>query len=143
VTSINYSAFWNELSKIAFEMPEGARHLMAEAEREHERETQQPMAGRPDARTIKPGMIGKLLHYGIPAAGAVGVGYGTARLVGRPLERWLMAKGVGPRAATFLRYAVPIGTGLGAGYTLAGNKFMDELARKVSGDNVQRQNPPQ
>lgn len=124
MAEINYDAFWDELEKIGSELPQEDR----------------PLVNDP-VRTIKPGMLGKLLRYGIPAAGAVGVGYGTARLVGRPLERWLMTKGVGPRAASFLRYAVPIGTGLGAGYTLAGNKLVDELVKKVSGDNDQRQNP--
>jgi hypothetical protein len=116
---IDYAAFWDELEKISSEIPVEDRPLVRE-----------------EPRQIQPGMLGKLLRYGIPAAGAVGVGYGTARLVGRPLERYLLEKGVGPRAASFLRYAVPIGAGLGAGYTLAGNKLVDELVRKVSGDDA-------
>ena len=121
---ISMPAFWDELEKIGQQIPPEDR----------------PMVNEP-VRTIRPGMISKLIRYGIPAAAAVGVGYGTARLIGRPLERWLVSKGVGPRAATFLRYAVPMGAGLGAGYTIAGNKLMDELTKKVVGDDVQRQTP--
>jgi hypothetical protein len=56
-------------------------------------------------------------------------------LLSEPISRWLQGKGVGPKATTFLRYALPIGAGLGAGYTLAGRKLMDELSKKVSGDD--------
>jgi len=123
---ISMPAFWDELQKISQEIPQEDRPMMD---------------GPP--QTIKPGMIGRLVRYGLPTAAAIGVGYGTSRLVGRPLERWLLSRGVGPRAATFLRYAVPTSMALGAGYSMAGNKLMRELSKKVVGDDVQRQNPAQ
>lgn len=130
-----YVAFWDELEKISMEIPEGVRQQMADAEFEAKRQAQQPMQGAERPQTIRRGMIGNLIRYGVPAAAAVGVGYGTSRLVSEPVSRWLQGRGVGPKATTFLRYALPIGAGLGAGYTLVGNKLTDELAKKVSGDN--------
>lgn len=132
---ISYSAFWDELTKISFEIPEGVRQKMTEAELEARRQAEQPMQGDEHPQTIRRGMIGKLVRYGLPAAAAVGVGYGTSRLLSEPISRWLQGKGVGPKATTFLRYALPIGAGLGAGYTLVGRKLMDELSKKVSGDD--------
>jgi hypothetical protein len=140
---VDYGSFWDELEKIAFEIPEGAKRLMESAQAESDREHMEPMRPRDQQIQIRPGMMGRLVRYGLPTAGAIGLGYATARLVGRPLSRYLMSKGVGPRAETFLRYALPIGAGLGAGYTLAGRKLMDELQKKIvegDDDDIRQQN---
>jgi hypothetical protein len=137
---IDYSALWDELQKIAFEIPEGVRQQMDEAEFEARQQEEDPLKPRGEQIPIRRGMLGRLIRYGVPAAAAVGVGYGTARLIGRPLEHWLLSKGVGPKATTFLRYALPIGGALGAGYTLAGRKLMDNLTKAVVGDTTQQQN---
>ena len=73
----------------------------------------------------------RLARYGTAGAAGMGLGYATAKAVGRPLYKKLRQMGAGPRAAKFLRYAVPTTAGLGAGLALMKGRSSEKLMEKI------------
>lgn len=73
----------------------------------------------------------RLARYGLAGAAGMGVGYATGKMVGRPLYGKLRQMGAGPKAAKFLRYAVPTTAGLGAGLALMKGLSSEKLTEKI------------
>jgi len=81
----------------------------------------------------------KFLRYGIPAAASLGVGYGTGKLIGRPIQKKVIEYGMKAGPAKVLSYALPTAAALGTAYKLARSKMISDLLEKT-GDNTIRNN---
>lgn len=73
----------------------------------------------------------RFVRYGLAGAAGSGLGYAAGKAVGRPLQKKLRQWGAGPKAAKFLRYAVPTTAGLGAGLALTKGMATSEFLKKV------------
>jgi hypothetical protein len=89
------------------------------------------IAASSDDNKITKERLQRLARYGGAGAAGMGLGYATGKAIGRPLYRKLRQMGAGPKAAKFLRYAVPTTAGLGAGLALMKGLSSERLTEKI------------
>lgn len=94
-----------------------------------------------DDRKITKERFQRFLRAAAAGAAGAGLGYGTGKLIGRPLEQKLVQYGMKVGPAKVLRYLVPTLGGLGAASMLARSKGTNELFRKIQGDNLNLNSP--
>lgn len=94
-------------------------------------------SGIPD-NLITPERFKRFLGAAIPGALGAGVGYGTARFVGRPIEEKLVSLGLKHGPAKVLRYALPTAAGLGAALSLSRANLRNKLFEAVRGEDTKR-----
>jgi hypothetical protein len=92
------------------------------------------IAEQSDHRITKERFQRFLRAAAVGAAGA-GLGYGTGRAVGKPIEKKLIQWGMKAGPAKTLKYLVPTIGGLGAASMLARSRGTRELLKKVQGDD--------
>lgn len=80
----------------------------------------------------------RFLGASLAGAAGAGIGYGTGRLVGAPLERKAVELGMKVGPAKALRYALPTAAGLGAALSLARVNMRGKLFKKVIGEDSER-----
>jgi hypothetical protein len=96
-----------------------------------------PAQAVPDNRITKE-RFKRFLGAAVPGALGAGVGYGAGHLVGAPVERKLVERGIRRGPAKVLRYALPTAAGLGAALSLARLNLRSKLFKKVKGEDAER-----
>lgn len=101
----------------------------------------QKIAQVKDDRKITKERFQRFLRAAAAGAAGAGLGYGTGKLIGKPLEQKLVQYGMKVGPAKVLRYLVPTLGGLGAASMLARSRGTNELFRKIQGDNRNLNSP--
>ncbi|MCK4305283.1 MAG: hypothetical protein KAY24_13685 [Candidatus Eisenbacteria sp.] len=88
-----------------------------------------------DDRRITKERFQRFLRAAAVGAAGAGLGYGTGRAVGKPIEKKLVQWGMKAGPAKALKYVVPTIAGLGAASMLARSKGTTAFFRKIQGDD--------